>query len=383
MAVIEAAAEIQTDREDRARKCPRAEAGLASQEKRREAERILQAQTCETAASLLDRGSDWTTVEILLGVAKRTIHRWMERLDKPLVARGRPPKEVDFQVWIDLWKTMTELGPKTGVATLRRHHPDYPVAALRREKKRFASYWKHFHPREVSKLRWTRPGSVWAMDFGVPPVPLEGGYTAFLSVRDLPSRMELTNVAVYSENTRSVEEVILFLISLYGAPLVIKSDNGPAFISKAFRRLLSEMGVLLLLSPVRKPSYNGTAENAVNEVKTYAPHHAILQGRINTWTTEDLAWARERANITVGSDGLTRNERFDKGEPITAQEREAFRLAFRVEKSKIRRTMERKLKRKLNRKEHNTADRRALKAALIASVFLFVEGVSYSNNYLD
>jgi transposase InsO family protein len=322
-------------------------------------------------------GAPWNFITGLLGVAKRTILRWMMRA--PLVARGRPPKEVDFEALAGLWRSMTDLGPSTGEPTLRRLHSNYPVGELKREMKRFRAYWKLTHKRKVLRLTWTRPGSVWSMDFAVPPVPLEGGYPAFLVVRDLASRKELTNAAAKAQDTQSVEETILFLISYYGPPLVIKSDNGPAFISRSFRRLLSEMGVLLLLSPPYCAPYNGSGENAVNEAKTHAAHHALLHGRTETWTKDDLAWARERSNITVGADGLTRDERFKSGEPITAQERRNFRLAFRAEKRKIRRDMEGELKRKLNRKEHNIADRRALRNALIGSGFLCVEGANYSN----
>ena len=302
------------------------------------------------------------------------------RLEEPLVARGRPPSEVDSETVADLWKTMKYFGPKTGEPTLRRNHPDYPVGALRREMKRFRDFWKLTHKRHVQRLTWTRPMTVWSMDFAVPPVAMEGGYTAFLVVRDLASRKELCNMPVYAQDTKSTEETIQFYLSLYGPPLVIKSDNGSAFISKDFRRALNKMGVLLLLSPPYCPSYNGSAENAVNEAKTHAAHHALESGCSETWTRDDLAWARERANLTVGADLLTRDERFDKGEPITELERKNFRLAFRAEKLKVKKTMEDDINRKLTRKEHNIADRRALKNALIKSGFLFVEGANYSND---
>jgi len=45
--------------------------------------------------------------------------------------------------------------------------------------------------RKKSRLLWHRPGAVWGADFKEPREPLEGRYTAILSIKDLASRYQL------------------------------------------------------------------------------------------------------------------------------------------------------------------------------------------------
>ena len=46
------------------------------------------------------------------------------------------------------------------------------------------------------------------------------------------------------------------LFDLYGAPLVVKSDNGSAFAESRVQALLAEKNVLQLFSPPHYPRYN-------------------------------------------------------------------------------------------------------------------------------
>jgi len=370
--------EIDADRQDRATKRPRAQAGLAGQIERRRAEQTRRRWICQIAKQLLDLKATWCAIEVALGVCERVLRRWMKTINEPIVARGRSPKNVDIELWLALYFFMKAEGHNTGEPTLRKAFPDYPDGALRRDMRFFRDKLKQERKKRFRRLRWMRAGTVWAMDHGVAPGEGPTAVKDFLVVRDLASRQTLSAKSVPGQDTASTIEELSLLFSFYGRPLVIKADNGPAFVAKDMRKFLSDAGVVLMLSPVYMPSYNGGAERAVYDVKTFADHCAALYGRMH-WTQEDLSWARERANRVVGKDMKDRTQRFEAGEEITAEERAAFLGMFEAEKIKSRRTMEQRNKGELNQRQMDTADRRACRNALVGSDFIRIEGDNSSS----
>ena len=50
-------------------------------------------------------------------------------------------------------------------------------------------------------------------------------------------------------------------------PLVLKSDNGPAFVSAEVRAVLAERGVVALYSPPYWPRYNGAIEAGIGALR--------------------------------------------------------------------------------------------------------------------
>jgi len=67
---------------------------------------------------------------------------------------------------------------------------------------------------------------------------------------------------VPDESADFVVGTLLILFLRFGPPLVLKADNGSAFDNDQVRGLLAAWGVTLLLSPVRRPQYNGSIEAA-------------------------------------------------------------------------------------------------------------------------
>jgi hypothetical protein len=65
----------------------------------------------------------------------------------------------------------------------------------------------------------------------------------------------------------------------HGAPLVLKADNGSAFIAEATRDFLSLVGVNLLFSPPHTPRYNGSIEAGIGSLKTRTERHACRASR--------------------------------------------------------------------------------------------------------
>jgi len=81
-------------------------------------------------------------------------------------------------------------------------------------------------------------------------------------VRDLASRCTLSAKAVKGQDAASTMEELSWLFFYYGRPLVMKSDNGPTFISWEMRNFIKEACAYLMLSPVRRPSYNGVSKTS-------------------------------------------------------------------------------------------------------------------------
>lgn len=74
--------------------------------------------------------------------------------------------------------------------------------------------------------------AVWAYDF-VFDTTAEGQQIKCLTVIDEYTRECLAIDVAGSIRSRRVVEVLTRLVSLYGAPLFMRSDNGPEFVSRA------------------------------------------------------------------------------------------------------------------------------------------------------
>ena len=79
-------------------------------------------------------------------------------------------------------------------------------------------------------------------------------------------------------------------------PSMIKTDNGSAFRSEAFAKLLEEHEVLALRSPPYTPRYNGAVETGIGTLKTHVHYAAARQDRPGEWTCDDVEEARLRGN---------------------------------------------------------------------------------------
>lgn len=61
--------------------------------------------------------------------------------------------------------------------------------------------------------------------------------------------------------SRRVVEVLSRLLSIHGAPLFMRSDNGPEFVSHAILEGISQAGIATALSDPGKPWQNGADES--------------------------------------------------------------------------------------------------------------------------
>jgi transposase InsO family protein len=176
-------------------------------------------------------------------------------------------------------------------------------------------------------LRWTRPGAVWAMDFTFAPRPIERRFRRLLLVRDLASGRILLALACPGEGAACAVAALRALFLRWGAPLVLKSDNGSAFTSQEMEDLLREFGVTALLSPARTPRYNGGCEAGIGSLKVRVQHRAAWAGRPGDGTLDDVEWARCETNELGRPRGRWRptpDEAFAARRPIVESERRNF-----------------------------------------------------------
>jgi putative transposase len=120
-------------------------------------------------------------------------------------------------------------------------------------------------PRRIAASR-PRPGTpeaanqVWAYDF-VFDACANGQQLKCLTVVDEYTRESLAIDVAGSIRSTRVIEVLSKLISVRGAPRVLRSDNGPEFVSCALLRWATQQGLDMALIDPGKPWQNGTAES--------------------------------------------------------------------------------------------------------------------------
>ena len=213
------------------------------------------------------------------------------------------------------------------------------------------------------------------MDFNDPPQPIDGIFKHVFKLRDLGSGNSLAWLPTYNELAHGVCQTLEVLFRCYGAPRVVKADNGSAFRSGEFQDLLEKWGVEFLMSPPCYPEYNGSAEAGIGTLKTYAHHEAARNDRLGEWTCDDVEAARLRANELSRPHGLrgpTPNELWDNRDPITPTERSAFRKLVKNRNDENLAELWKEKGEEPNLSEKATARRRAVAWALAESNILSI-----------
>lgn len=306
----------------------------------------------------------------VLGVAERTIRRWELRVreGKPVYEkRGPKADDVPRAERQKLITAMISLGPHAGVPTLRGLFDDVPYRFIARMKARLARVILRRYRWYRRRLEWLRSGAVWAADFTRPKAGLWQGKDRLFLVRDLGSGAQLAAVACRGEKAKVACAVLLALIALFGAPLILKKDNGGAFRSHALQAVLDEDGITPLDSPPYTPEYNGACERSGGNFKQRVTHIALIQGRTDHWLPRDIDEALLVANTTSRPNGATRPtpaEAFEDRRQITKRERMAFKQTRRAEIESALRTFKRENGRMPTCSERASIDRKATQHAL-------------------
>lgn len=101
---------------------------------------------------------------------------------------------------------------------------------------------------------------VWAYDF-VFDTTASGQQIKCLTVMDEYTRECLAIDVAAAIRSKRVIEVLSRLVSLHGAPLFMRSDNGPEFVSQAILEWISGSGIATVLNDPGKPWQTGTDES--------------------------------------------------------------------------------------------------------------------------
>jgi putative transposase len=101
---------------------------------------------------------------------------------------------------------------------------------------------------------------VWAYDF-VFDATADGRQIKCLTVVDEFTRECLAIDVAGSIRSQRVIEVLTRLVSTHGAPLFLRSDNGPEFVSRAILEWIATSGIGTALIDPGKPWQNGTNES--------------------------------------------------------------------------------------------------------------------------
>lgn len=271
-------------------------------------------------------------IAISLHLAPRTLCKWFAdfhaNLPTPLPL-GRPAirsSRDDRQAVLAL---LSELGPATGLPTLQDCFPLMPRAELDNLLRRYRAVWQKRHHYAPHFLEWTTPGAVWAIDFSEAPAPIDGQFKNLLAVRDLASHQQLLWTPVADMTADAAIRGLSSLFAIHGAPLVLKSDNGPAFVAEQTRAFLESRNVFCLFSPPHTPRYNGSIEAGIGSLKSRTERHAQRHGHPGYWTTDDVAFAQLEANATArprGPRGPTPDDLWAQSSPITLPQRTTFTI---------------------------------------------------------
>jgi transposase InsO family protein len=227
----------------------------------------------------------------------------------------------------------------------------------------------------MSRLTWLRVGAVWAMDFVEAPELIDGRFPFLLSIEDLASRFTLLWSPVPHEDAAHVLTHLAELFTQHGAPLVLKCDNGSAFLCDALKAFLTDWLVASLYSPPRRPQYNGACERNNGCLKSQTHHAASLTAHADWWSTEDTATARAILNTTIrpwGHTGPTPDERWRRREPLSEDERTSFRTLVATNQREVRQEMHHSLDVVLNHYPQAAVDRIATQRALVTQGLLKV-----------
>jgi transposase InsO family protein len=349
--------------------------GLARQQARRRREHALRHDLVALRLWTAQRG--WTLGETAdrLHLAPRTLRQWQHdhRFAYTQPALGRPTARASRTERQAVLEILEELGPGVGVPTLKACCPNLARAELADFLRRYRRVWRQRHQETLHVLRWQEPGRVWALDYAEPPLPIDGRYRALLAVRDLSSGRQLLWLPVPEPTASQATSALGSLFVVYGAPLVLKSDNGSSFSAEAARAFLTSAGVIPLFSPPYTPRYNGSIEAGIGSLKTRTERHATRQGHPGYWTWDDVEAARAEANATarpLGPSGPTPDALWNARRPPTPEERRLFAATVAQRRTEQRSQQEKTKEGSLSFNEEATIERQALRRALEEHAYL-------------
>jgi len=311
-----------------------------------------------------------------LALARSTLSDWCRGWSEHrLTARtlGRPLRRLARGAREVALSALRALGRRADLSLLKFLVPEASRSALVDLWVRAHVVWRRHRRKHLLRLRWTRAGAVWACDFTDPDRPMEEGFVAVFVVRDLASGATLASEPLAWAGAAEVERVLRRLFEVFGAPLVLKHDNGSPLIAWNVALLLATWGVLELRSPPRMPRYNGSCEAGIGSLSVLIDHVAAEHGRAGHWSCDDVEAARQLGNHSADSPldpRRTPAEVWDARTPITRAERRRLGNLYRAHAARERELRGLAADLALHPNEQASIDRVALGHALVVAGYL-------------
>lgn len=206
-----------------------------------------------------------------VGLPYSTFMRYRQRLatGEPAVYRPGPKKIVslDLEKLIDEIVLLSHARERSRGAT--QLYTRYRDQLSRREFQAIVELVRGELNREKQarqrRVSWNMACLVWSMD----EVGLRycGRKFRLNHIQDLGSRCKFSPLVAEQITADRVATQLEVLFASYGAPLVLKRDNGPALNGQAVNAVLGKHLVIPLNSPAYYPPYNGGMERAQRELK--------------------------------------------------------------------------------------------------------------------
>jgi hypothetical protein len=202
-----------------------------------------------------------------------SFNRWRRRIRGDVVLLNRPgPKKVqpfDPSV-LDTEIHLLDHGVKRSAGTTDLYRR-YCLSVSRRELgwmvERVRQDLETDRRKQMRRIEWLTPGVVWAMDFT--EYDLGRARKIYLhNTQDLGSRYKFLPMAGGYPVGEEVAGYLSEQFARYGAPLVLKRDNGGNMNHRAINEVLAESLVLPLNNPEYYAPYNGAIEESQREVKS-------------------------------------------------------------------------------------------------------------------
>ena len=219
---------------------------------------------------------------ILLGRLRRRDEQYRD-----LCGQGRRRRELTPAQRLAV-AAMLRKDPACGLPQLRREIAGLPKNSTAAYIHRLKRVRGRRRRRNWRVLQWLVPGAVWAIDGTWFDRPVGDNGRRALVVVEMHSRRTLCVDSVPGERASAVIACLQRLIARHGAPLVLKADNGSAFIARCLARFCRRHGITLLHSPVRRPRWNGTCEVSGRWAKARAEATARLRGSPGMLSQADL-----------------------------------------------------------------------------------------------
>lgn len=355
---------------------PSTRRGPLAQQSRRALEVHVRVRAVELGDWAHGRGLLWIEVAARIGLSPRTLAAWRSQWASdrlPPRPRGRRCTRSSRDQRNAVVHFINDHGPCVGLPTLRAAFPDMRRSELADRLAHYRTVCRRLSRTSMSRLTWLRTGAVWAMDFVQAPELIDGRFPFLLSIMDLASRFTLLWSPVPNEDASTVLTHLADLFSAHGAPLVLKCDNGSAFLSESLKAFLIRWLVAGLYSPPRYPQYNGACECNNGCLKCQTHHAASRGSHADWWSSEDTATARATLNSTVrpwGYRGPTPDDRWRTREPLSAEERSNFRTLVATNQREVRLEMNHPLDVVLDHYPQAAVDRIATQRALVTQGLL-------------